>query len=193
MALDWNPGHKPRPGHEAELQELVAMLWWDRLGRADRAAASGTRRDRLPRAFFGRTQAVRQTSEALRQRYDEIGIPASETLSKILGAPRIGDGAPGGCAEQLSFPAQGLTATTAIIGDHLLSACYEVKFAPDLSAFGRALLIRVSAFARVKNLDVPALPPEDPASPEGQLHVVNAAGRWCRFWGERGHFLEPSF
>ena len=186
MALDWFPGHKPKPGHEAEFREIVATLFWDKLGRADRAAASRARR---PRAIFSRTPAVRRTTEELRQRYDQIGIPASDDL----GAPRIGDAAPDGCAEPLSFRAQDLAGTTEIIGDHLLSACYEVKFAPDLSAFGRALLIRVSAFAKAKKLDVPEMRPADPASAEGQLHVVQAAGRWCQFWGERGHFLEPSF
>jgi len=93
----------------------------------------------------------------------------------------------------LSFRAQGLSAATAIIGDHLLRACYEIKYAPDLSAFGNALLVRAGAFAKAKALDVPAVPPADPASPEGQLHIVDAAGRWCRFWGDRGHLLVPSF
>ena len=189
MALDWIAGHKPKPGHEAEFHEIVATLFWDKLGSADRAAISRTRRTRLPLPWFSRTGAVRQTSEALRQRYDEIGIPASETL----GAPRIGNGAPDGCGEPLSFPAQRLAATTAVIGDHLLQACYEVKFAPDLSAFGHALVVRVNAFSKAKNVDVPELPPADPASPEGQLQIVHAAGQWCRFWGARGHFLEPAF
>ncbi|MBV8697483.1 hypothetical protein [Bradyrhizobium sp.] len=189
MALDWIAGHKPQAGHEAEFQEIVATLFWDKLGTADRAAASRTGRNRLPRALFGRTSAVRQPSEALRQRYDEIGILASDTL----GMARSGDDARDGRAAALSFRAQGLAATTAIIGDHLLRACYEVKYAPDLSAFGNALLVRAGAFAKVKGLDVPDVPPADPVSVEGQLHIVDAAGRWCRFWGERGHLLVPSF
>jgi hypothetical protein len=186
MALDWIAGHRPKAGHEAEFQEIVRVLFWDKLGAADRAAASRTERSR---ALFGRTRAVRPPSEALRQRFDEIGIPAAETL----GVSRMSSGAPDGCPADLSFPAQCLTAATTIIGDHLLRACYEVKFAPDLSAFGRAFCIRVNAFAKAKGLDVPGMPPVDPASPEGQLHIVNTAGRWCQFWGERGHFLEPSF
>ena len=189
MALDWIAGHKPKAGHEAEFQEIVATLFWDKLGAADRTAAPRTGRNRLPRALFGLTSAVRQPSEALRQRYDEIGILASDTL----GILRSADDARDGCAAALSFPAQGLTATTAIIGDHLLRACSEVKYAPDLAAFGNALLVRASAFAKVKGLNVPEMPPADPASAEGQLHVVDAAGRWCRFWGERGHLLVPSF
>jgi hypothetical protein len=189
MALDWIAGHKPKPGHEAEFHEIVATLFWDKLGTADRTAALRARRTRLPLALFGRTGPVRQTNEALRQRYDEIGIPASETL----GATCIGNGAVDGRAEPLSFRAQRLTATTAVIGDHLLRACYEVKFAPDLSAFGRALLVRVNAFSKAKSVDVPELPPADADSPEGQLQIVHAAGQWCRFWGTRGHFLGPAF
>ena len=189
MALDWNAGHKPKAGHEAEFQEIVATLFWDKLGTADRTAASRTGRNRPPRALFGRTRAVRQPSEAHRQRYDEIGIVASDTLGMSHG----GDDARDGCTPALSFRAEGLTATTAIIGDHLLRACYEVKYAPDLTAFGNALLVRAGAFAKAKGLDVPAMPPADPASAAGQLHIVDAAGRWCRFWGERGHLLVPSF
>ncbi|HTO59988.1 MAG TPA: hypothetical protein VMM15_01910 [Bradyrhizobium sp.] len=187
MALDWIAGHKPKAGHEAEFQEIVATLFWDKLGTADRTAASRAGRNRLPRALFGRTSAVRQPSAALRQRYDEIGILASDTLDMSRGADDARDGA------ALSFRAQGLSAATAIIGDHLLRACYEIKYAPDLSAFGNALLVRAGAFAKAKALDVPAVPPADPASPEGQLHIVDAAGRWCRFWGDRGHLLVPSF
>jgi len=187
MALDWIAGHRPKAGHEVEFQEIVATLFWDRLGTADSTAASRAGRNRLPRALFGRTSAVRKPSEALRKRYDAIGILASDTLGMLRG----GDDAGGAAA--LSFDAQGLTATTAIIGDHLLRACYEVKYAPDLSAFGNALSVRVGAFVKAKGLDVPALPPPDSASPEGQLHIVDAASRWCRFWGERGHLLVPSF
>src|SRR5215468_7375509 len=121
MALDWIAGHRPKARHEAEFQEIVATLFWDKLGTADRTAASRTGRNRLPFALFGRTSAVRQPSEALRQRYDEIGILASDTLA------RSGDDARDGCAAALSFRAEDLTAATAIIGDHLLRACYEVK------------------------------------------------------------------
>jgi hypothetical protein len=185
MALDWIAGHRPKVGHEAEFQEIVATLFWDKLGAADRSATARARRNRLAGALFGRTRAVRQPSEALRQRYDEIGILASDTLGMLRG----GDD----CAAALSFRAQGLSAATAIIGDHLLRACHEVKYAPDLSAFGNALLVRATAFAKAKRLDVPDMPPGDPASIEGQLHIVDAAGRWCRFWGERGHLLVPSF
>jgi hypothetical protein len=194
MALEWIAGHRPKPGHEAEFHEIVATLFYDKLGRADRAAASRARSDRLPRGLFGRpgfrrVSAIQGTGAALRQRYDEIGIAAPEAI----GAARICSDAPDGCAERPLFSAQGLIGTTAIIGDHLLSACYEVKFAPDLSAFGRALIVRATAFAKAKKLEVAAVPPADPASAEGQAHLVNAAGRWCQFWGERGHFLEPSF
>src|SRR5689334_10888403 len=102
MALDWIAGHRPKAGHEAEFQEIVATLFWDKLGTADRRAASRTDRNRLPRALFGRTSAVRQPSEALRRRYDEIGILASDTL----GVPRSGDDARDGSVAALSLRAE---------------------------------------------------------------------------------------
>ena len=98
-----------------------------------------------------------------------------------------------GYVERSSFRAQFLKKTTAIIGDHLLEACYEVKFAPDLSAFGRALQVRANAYAKARGLGALEKPPEDPDSEEGRLDIVMSAARWSQFWGDRGHFLEPSF
>src|SRR5689334_19894851 len=236
MGLDWIPGRKARPGHDEELRRIIETLWWDRLGRADRAAASRKPR-RLLAPLFDRSERARMANETLRQRYEDISISPLETLD----APRIGvdvaaddwarashaerdparplddwpgalqgqyvldlvpacDGIPfynaGGAGKpigRISFRAELLKATTIIIGDRLLEACHEVKFAPDLVAFGRSLLIRARAFAKTAGPDLPAQPPQELESVAGQLHIVATAGRWCVFWGERGHFLEPSF
>lgn len=205
MGLDWIAGHKPKPGHEDEFRKIVTTLFWDKLGKADRAAAQRGRWDRLARIFWP-PSAAQGADDALKRRYDEIGIPALETLKAGRAgfdpAPNARAGTPprdrlrfdvNADVERVAFGAQSLTGTTGIIGDHLLEACYEVKFAPDLSAFGRALIVRASAFAKARNLEVREGPSYEPDSPEGQLHSVTSAGRWCLFWGDRGHFLEPRF
>jgi hypothetical protein len=229
-------GNKPRPGHEAELGKIVQTLLWDKLGKADRHSVSTGRWSRLLEIVVGRSPTKTEI-EVLRQRYDEIGISAFETLN----APRVGfdpiaddwaknthaargiakplevwfeemrgcyvvglvpasdgiplysNGAIANYVESFSFRAQFLKSCTAIIGQNLLEASYEVKFAPELSRFGADLLASAERYAKVNNLEIPATPPEDSDSLQGQLHIVAAAARWCQFWGERGHFLEPYF
>jgi hypothetical protein len=235
MGLDWLPGHKPKPGYEAELRKIVQTLLWDKVAKADRVGVSTGRWSRLLEAVVGRSSTRGQS--ALRQRYDEIGISAFETLN----APRVGfdpladdwakkihatrniakplevwlsemrgcyvvslvppcDGIPfysnGAIAtyvERFSFRGQFLKSCTAIIGKGLLESSYEIKFAPDLSKFGGDLLASADTCAKANNRVIPMTPPEDPDSLDAQLHIVAAAGRWCLFWGERGHFLEPYF
>ncbi|HEY3898805.1 MAG TPA: hypothetical protein VGM54_09345 [Chthoniobacter sp.] len=61
-------------------------------------------------------------------------------------------------------------------------------------AYGRELLDRAAAFARDQNIDpTTASADADPDSAEFHLDVVQSAGRWCVFWGERGHWLEAYF
>lgn len=45
--------------------------------------------------------------------------------------------------------------------------------------------------AKAKGIDIAKCAlPDDPDSIEFHIDVVAAAGRWCRFWGERGHWLD---
>jgi hypothetical protein len=235
MGLDWLPGHKPKPGHEAELRDVVQTLLWDKVSKADRVSGSTGRRSWL-QGIIAAPPSKRQI-EALWQRYEEIGTSAFETLN----APRVGfdpiaddwakklhatrritkpldiwlgeirgnyvvglvppcDGIPfysngvvANYVERFSFRAQFLKSCMAIVGRDLFDSSYEVKFAPDLSRFGADLMARAGAYAEANHLDIPAAPPEDTDSLQGQLHIVAAAGRWCQFWSERGHFLEPYF
>jgi hypothetical protein len=236
MGLDWLPGNKPMPGHEAEHRKIVQTLLWDKLAKADHASASSRGWSRLREAFAGRSLAKTQTA-ALTQRYEEISVSAFETLS----APRVGfdpiaddwarkiharrgitkpvetwlsdmrgyyvvglvppcDGIPfysnaamANYVEAFSFRAQFLKSCVSIVGRNLVESSYEVKFAPDLARYGADLLASTEAYAKANHLEVPAASPEASDSVKGQLHIVAAAGRWCRFWGERGHFLEPFY
>jgi hypothetical protein len=36
-------------------------------------------------------------------------------------------------------------------------------------------------------------PPEGDEGPAHQTHVLISAAKWCRFWGERDHGLDPYF
>jgi hypothetical protein len=107
------------------------------------------------------------------------------------GIPPYSNGALG-YVEQFAFRAQFLTSCVPVIGA-LIDQAYYLKFCPDLMAYGDQLLASAQDFARSHGLLVPTAAPEDPDSREGQLHIVVAAARWCRYWADRGHYLEPYF
>jgi hypothetical protein len=123
------------------------------------------------------------------------------------GLPPYSNGSPGGYVEQFSFRAQFLRDCADDIGEELLSSAYESKLPGDLLDYGRELLARAEDLARRHGLDplnlvtpdeLPSLedlmagklPPPTPWSVEHRVDVAHSAGRWCVFWGERGHILD---
>jgi hypothetical protein len=101
-----------------------------------------------------------------------------------------------GYVELFSFRADFLKSCRSIIGEKSLKEAYALKFAPEFVAYGEKLRSHAADFARVHSLTIPGIPPENLdalAAPAGQLHIVDAAGRWCCYWGGQGHFLDPYF
>jgi len=107
------------------------------------------------------------------------------------GLPRYTNGSPGGYVEAYSFRGQFLRDCEGIIGPELLESAYVSKTASETTAYGRELLNRASVRAHELGIDLTAVhSAEDPESVEFHLDVVQSAGRWCVFWGDRGHWLE---
>jgi hypothetical protein len=231
MGLDWNPGNKPKPGHEQEFREILIELAAEKLGPEDRPPFFDTiRRD------FSNWFKPQKSKKNLLRRYNEISTPAYQTLD----APRVGfssvanewaekqyakrnigkpldvwleemrgyyilelapkcNGLPfysngsAGYVERCSFRAQFLKTCRDITGDQLFEEAYALMFPPSLVTYGDRLIGSAEEYARANHLAIPQEPPEDTDSIGGQLHVVVSAGRWCRYWGERGHFLDPYF
>jgi hypothetical protein len=100
MGLDWNPANKPKPGFEAEFDTVFFRMERGPFAKEP----SGT--DRLL-IFLKLKEASREpTYKDLLQRYQEISIPAFETLK----APRIGhDEAANQWAEENVSPPPGKT------------------------------------------------------------------------------------
>lgn len=74
MGLDWLPGNKPKPGHEAECAELVRKL-------SEPEAESGGL------AFWKKREGLTEEErEDVRERFFEISVTAFETLD----APQVG-------------------------------------------------------------------------------------------------------
>ncbi|MGI9416189.1 MAG: hypothetical protein ACR2PM_21135 [Hyphomicrobiales bacterium] len=80
MGLDWLPGNKPKPGFEAEHEDIIQRILKEDF--AQEQSSIG--------AWFGRFRksesADKPTEEELMQRFEDISITAFETLS----APRVG-------------------------------------------------------------------------------------------------------
>lgn len=210
MGLDWNPGPKPKPGHEEEYLRLyreIAETDDDdkREPLTDRfAEISITAFETLNTPRVGHDAAA---TEWIRGKYAENkpdmaleewverfkGFYVLPLVPACDGLPRYTNGHPGGYVEEYAFRGQFLRDCEDIVGEDLLNDAFESKLPEELLPYGKALIARAEAYAADKGTNLAELDknePEDPDSDEFHLHVVMSAGRWCIFWAERGHFLE---
>lgn len=69
--------------------------------------------------------------------------------------------------------------------------------AHELHEYGLLLLDGAREYAaaqQVEHVEHLRMPPDsDETSAESRVHIVFAAAKWCLFWAERGHGLEPWF
>lgn len=80
MGLDWNPGNKPKPGHEAEHEDIVRRI------REKEYASGESVVSKAIGLFTASKQASKPTKEELLERFGEISSSAFETLD----TPRVG-------------------------------------------------------------------------------------------------------
>ena len=106
------------------------------------------------------------------------------------GLPRYSNAALG-YVEEFSFRAEFLRDCEEILGEDLLERGYETMTAEEMGAYGMELLGRAETYAREQGIAMDKLETDDEESPQFKLDVMLAAGRWCRFWAERGHILDP--
>jgi len=107
------------------------------------------------------------------------------------GLPRYTNGYAGGYVERYAFRGAFLKDCTEIIGDELLDSGHVSKLPEATAAYGEKLLEAGSRFAAGRSIDTSKIHlAEEPEAIEFRLDVVFSAGRWCRFWAERGHWLE---
>lgn len=99
--------------------------------------------------------------------------------------------------DRYSFRAQFLNQAADIIGPELHEQAWNRKLAPELLAYADALESRArdwAARAGVLHLEqATEAPPGGEGDPASQAHILFSAIRWCRFWGKRGHGLEPYY
>ena len=208
MGLDWNPGPKPQPGSEDEFRRLWRRLqskWcWNRpakLNRFQELTITAFRTLKAPRVGVDQ-QANEWAHQAFMTRADKSvseegfiqgmqGFYVLDLVPPCDGLPRYSNGDAGSYVERFSFRGQFLTDCVEIVGDDLLDQVYKSMLPDDTALYGEALLKCAQAFAAENRIDATRLlQAEDPDSVEFHLDVVFSAGRWCRFWSERGHWLE---
>jgi hypothetical protein len=208
MGLDWNPGPKPQPNSEDEFRRLWRRLqskWcWNRSAKlkrfeevtitafetleAPRVGSDQRANEWAREAFTARADKTVSEEDFIQQMKDFYVL---DLVPPCDGLPRYTNGYTGGYVERYAFRGQFLVDCHEIIGRDLLEQAYHSKLPNDTARYADALLGRAAAFARENSMDASkSLHTEDPDSIEYRLDVVLSAGRWCRFWSERGHWLE---
>jgi hypothetical protein len=211
MGLDWNPGPKAQVGCEDEFHKLWAQLhakWCFRRSHKLRRFGEITLSafDTLGTPTVGRDESADEWAlQIFPKRQDETlnwqqfyaqmrGFRVLDLVSPCDGIPRYTNGAAGGYVERYAFRAAFLNDCTEIIGNELVASAYQSKLPAETESYGAALLQRAVNFGNARSIDTTLLHmADDPDSAEFHLDVVFSAGRWCRFWGERGHWLDAYF
>lgn len=211
MGLDWNPMARPKPGYEADVEQILA-LDLESLQEAARVAAV-ERFQEITEAPYETLGAPRvghdsQANAWLLSRlkeqgreleYDDVlkemhGYYVLDLLPDSPGLPVYTSAGYDGVA-RYTFRAKFLDDVHEIIGEELYHRAWLRMNARELLDYGSALLTVARAYARehrLTDLEQRRAPPDaDENTPESNAHILFSAARWCTWWAERGHGLEP--
>ena len=93
------------------------------------------------------------------------------------------------------FRGQFLRDVEDIIGGNYLEQAYQYMSAKELKIYGEEILLLANNYAKETNNEhIEGTIDEDP--PDGtafKTHLLKSWGKWCVFWGEKGHGMEPDF
>ncbi|WP_299582835.1 hypothetical protein [uncultured Microbulbifer sp.] len=208
MGLDWNPANKAKPGHEEEFRKITKMLlgrvWWGRKKleqRFSEISIPALETLKVPQVGIDKA-ATEWAKEKYRESAQEI--TEDEFVSQLIGYYVLelsppSDGIPDysnsafGYVDAYSFRAQFLKECEDIIGKDLLNKAFEYQQPAALVNYGDQLIESANKYSATHRLQIPEQAPDEIDTPTFYLHIVVSAGRWCKFWGSRGHMLEPYF
>lgn len=209
MGLDWNPGSKAKPGLEKEFEELWRKLQVKscffrskKVKRFGEITVTAFETLHTPRVALDAAASEWVRLKAFPNRADKSlteevfvarmkGFYVLELAPPCDGIPTYSNGHAGGYVERYAFRGQFLKDCLDVIGDDLLESGYVSKLPQETIAYGARLYEKAEQFAALHSIalsDVRSIDDED--SPIYKLDIVLSASRWCRFWGERGHWLE---
>jgi hypothetical protein len=121
-------------------------------------------------------------------------------LVKSDGVPAYSHAGLGHDVDETSFRGSFLSHCTSVLNKQLIAAAWEHRFPESAIEYGQALLAAARAAselgpqpARKKGflaqMGLGFKPRPDNFTHEEQIEIVDAAGRWFIFWGERGHAI----
>lgn len=206
MGLDWHPQSKPKPGCEAEFEQLLRGAAWTEAEQArfDEITVSPHQTLRAPQIGLDpaanawareqfKVQRPDMSEEDLQSVLAEAkGFYVLDLVPPCDGLPRYSN-APLGTVEAFCFRGEFLVDGKAVIGDRLLKAAFDAKPPEALLAYGKDLISQAEAFADQRGLEIDKLNTDVLDSAESKLDAALSAGRWCVFWAERGHGLETDW
>jgi hypothetical protein len=214
MGLDWNPMSRAKHGHEAELDEILALDWNDLS--PERLAEVRARYHEISEPPFATMGAPRvgfdaaadawleqelrangQEAELDRAKEEMHGFYVLPLLPPCAGLPiytsRGYDG-----VDRYTFRGQFLDDVQEILGEALFERAWDKMSAAELATYGAELLACARRYAKehgVEQLEQQYEPPEDcdEGAPAAKAHILFSAAAWCLWWSERGHGLEPYY
>ncbi|MFM9863891.1 MAG: hypothetical protein ACKVRO_09820 [Micropepsaceae bacterium] len=172
--------------------EAVAITPYDTLGAprvgVDEAATNWAK---------AQYPALAQPSASLEAYLTEMrGFRVLDLVPKCDGIPVYGNGRAYSGIDLYTFRGKCLEWCKSVLTKSLLNEAWEEHNPDQLLSYGNKLADSARVFAE-KNATTEWLslrdPPEADEGPSHETHVVISAAKWCRFWGERGHGLEPYF
>jgi hypothetical protein len=124
------------------------------------------------------------------------GFRVLDLVPKCDGLPVYGSGRAYSGIDLYTFRGKCLEDCKSVLTKSLLNEAWDEHTPDKLLSYGNKLGDAARVFAE-KNGTTEWLslrdPPDVDEGPNHETHVVISAAKWCRFWGERGHGLEPYF
>ena len=212
MGLDWNPLARPRDGHEEEFIRLFRSLEQEAPVENDPRMARFHEISQAPFELLGAPRvgidaaADEWLRESLREsgRLDELekaregmnGFYVLDLLPPCDGFPVYSHYGAYEGLDRYSFRAKFLDDVEDVLGPELYERAFRRMLASDLEEYGHLLLQAARTFAESRGVTAvaeAAEAPEEVGSDESRAHILFAAARWCLYWAQRGHGLDPWF
>jgi hypothetical protein len=213
MGLDLIVESCARAGHEAEWRRIIERSFGD-----EELTEQETNRfqeisipayERLDAPRVGYDPAANDWIVAVRkaQTADEVAAVLKEfhgyfavALVKSDGVPAYSHAGRYEGVDETSFRGSLLSDCKSVLNKQLIAAAWEHRFPESAIEYGQALLAAARAATEsgpqpaektglLAQMGLGFKPRPDNFTHEEQIEIVDAAGRWFIFWGERGHAI----
>lgn len=206
MGLDWLAGYRPKAGSEELFWQLFGELevsmdearldQWRSLGVPSYECLGAPVVGVDPEAdawLIERLAGHGVFGDAARAQVVRLkGHVALELAPESYGLPMYTHGGLYDGVDETSFRGEFLYDCEACVGPELLAAATVRKRPADGLVYGEALCDAALVWARANGCEhvigVYDWREDDPLA--RIAHIVDSAGRWCRFWASRGHLLD---